>query len=530
MRNCNLSYVILKLRNLESICLVSIFILSAMAFNLSTPVAAYEESVSFDGDSFFSFINCSETVWHIDPSTAHLSLPSLRSGPIRSGGSSCVAKTIEGPAMINFWWKEDTNSFNVGKLLFLVDNKTILQCASSDWSSVDYAIPSGSHQLRWEYRKMRSYPEYAGAGWIDDIRITYPDGSMPEIQSKSAKCCDQFPSIGADLKRVESRIDQVALVIEALSSNQAELENRTSEIQDELVPVNGSIRDIYSQIKDLNRDRSKINNLIDSMKLQELKDRFSGLDTRIEAINRTILNLSLVHTPSNNFSWISENIVYASNNSGNLEDIINKNRYKVILLDDGVYHTGGLNIVTCDVHIVSLRKWGAILDADEKTNGVILDTVRNVTLDSVAIVNCTNGIHIENSTDCDIIRNRINDVDDIGIIVKNSNRTILMLNKIDALERAEYTGIKLNRSDNNTLVFNSINVNKYDNLSSLYKIKSSRDNIIYTSNDGIIWDDSCGPGVSCNIRDNEYICKQNNGHNGNVDLRNCCSNTWGFLD
>jgi parallel beta-helix repeat protein len=501
-----------------------------MAFCLSTPVTAYEESVSFDGDSSFSFINCSEIVWHIDPSTGHLSLPSLRSGPIRSGGSSCVAMTIEGPAMINFWWREDTNSFNVGKLLFMVDNKTILQCASSDWSPINYAVPSSTHQLKWDYRKIRSYPEYVGAGWIDDIRITYPDGWIPEVQSKSAKCCDQFPSIGADLKSVESRIDQVDLVIENLSSNQAELENRTSEIEDGLFPVNGSINDIYSQIEDLKSDRSKIDNLIDSMKLQELNDRFRGVNTKIEAINRTILNLSLVYTPSNNFSWISENIVYASNDSGNLEDIINKNRYKVILLDDGVYHTGGLNIITSDVHIVSLRKWGAILDADEKINGVILDTVRNVTLDSVTIINCTNGIHIENSTDCDIIRNRINDVDDIGIIVKNSNRTVLMLNKIDAMEKTEYTGIKLNRSNNNTLVFNSINVNKYDDLSSLYKIRLSRDNVIYTSNDGIIWDDSCGPSVSCSISDNEYICKQNNGHNDIVNLRNCSSNTWGFLN
>jgi parallel beta-helix repeat protein len=513
------STIISQLHRSENISLISIFVLGAVASILFVPVSAHEENISFDGDSSFNLINCSRIVWHIDPSTGHLSLPSLRSGPIQSGGASCVAKTIEGPAMINFWWKVDQDIPKVGMLVFIVDNETVLQCTSSDWSPVDYAVSSGSHQLRWVYRKMHSYPEYAGAGWIDDLNIAYPEGKMSDMQSKKANCCDQFPSTSVDfnrmygnLSRLESKVGQIDLKIWALSSNQTALENGMSTIGGSLVSVNGSINDLVSRFN-----------------LSALDDRLRGLDIKIEDFNRTITNLSFNQIPSNNLSWISENIVYVSNNSVNLEEIINKNKNKVILLDDGVYHTGGLNIITSDIHIISLRKWGAILDADKKSNGVILDTVRNVTLDSLTIVNCKNGIHIENSTDCDIVRNRINDVDDIGIIVKNSNRTVLMLNEIDALEKTEYVGIKLNKSDNNTIIFNDININKHDYRTSLYKIRSSKDNIIYTSDDGIIWDDSCGADASCTIRDNEYKCKLNNGHGDIVNLTNCSANTWGFL-
>ena len=362
MRNVCLSSIIPQLHKSENIGTINILILGAVASMLFVPVSAYEENVSFDGDSSFNLINCSRIVWHIDPSIGHLSPPSLRSGPIQSGGASCVAKMIKGPARINFWWRADPGIPQLGTLLFMVDNETILKCASSDWSPVDYAVPSGSYRLSWEYRKLRSYPEYAGAGWIDDLKIIYPKERMPEVLPETATCCDQFPSIRGNIEGLEARVGLIDLDIGNMSYNQIVLENRTRIIEEGLVRVNGSIGDLYSQIRDLNINQSDLEGLVGRLNLSGLdEERLRQLDAKIEYVNRKIANLSLNQTQPCNLSWICENVVYISNNSTDLSKEINKNRNKIILLGDGVYHTGDLNIVTSDVHVMSLRKWGAII-------------------------------------------------------------------------------------------------------------------------------------------------------------------------
>ncbi len=134
-------------------------------------VLGYEEIIGFNQNITSSFEDCSRIVWYPDISEGHNSPPAFRSGPIRNSGLSCISKIVYGPASINFFWKVAPGSDRIGKLSFNVDNETIIFCKSSEWSLESYAISPGRHLLSWVYKKHYSYPEFYGAGWIDDIEI-----------------------------------------------------------------------------------------------------------------------------------------------------------------------------------------------------------------------------------------------------------------------------------------------------------------------------------------------------------------------
>jgi len=501
MRDGCLSSIISQLHKSENISVISILVLSAVASMLFVPVSAYVENVSFDGDSSFNLLNCSRIVWYIDPSTGHLSPPSLRSGPIQSGGASCVKKQIEGPAMINFWWKADLDIPQAGMLVFMVDDETILQCTSSDWSPVDYAVPSDSHRLSWEYRKLRSYPEYAGAGWIDDLKIAYPQEkpSVLNVLPQNETCCNQPPSIKRDIERMDGSLSR--------------LETRFGEIN--------------LKIDNLSINQTTLQGLVQRLNLSGLDGRLNMLDTKVKDVNGKIANLSSNQTAPGNLSWISDNVVFISDNNANLTDIINKNKNKIVLLADGVYHTGGLYITADDVYLKSLHKGKAILDADNADDGILIDSVEsivdNITIDSVAISNCTNGIHIENSTNCIITNNLITEFKKIGIVGVNINNCTLIYNIIKPSENCGKNGIDLINSNNNYLLFNNIHFGIGCDNSYLYNLKNSMDNTIYVSNDGSILED----GVECGKRDSKMSeCRRNNDI---INYQPNSQNAWEFL-
>lgn len=521
-----------------SISAISIIALCVAALLLFVPVAAYEETISFDGDpSTYNLTNCSRIIWYIDPSDGHIAPPSLHSGPIRNGGASCVEKRIDGPASINFWWKVDQDALRVGMLVFMIDDEVILQCTSTDWSSVDYAVASGKHRLSWVYRKLNSYPEFAGAGWIDDLRIVYPKEQEPEVIPENESCCNEMQSIREDIGRIDeglSRLDTKMRGIDQkvgdLSSGQGTLDNRMKNIEENEDQSRWSIGNIYSRIEGLNNNDTRLERLIrDSNTLSG--EGLRRLDARISEIDGKIANLSINQTAPDNLSWISENVIYISDQNTDLTDVINKNKNKIILLADGIYHTGRLNIATNNTYIRSLRKWGAVIDANNSSEGVLLDTVNNITLDSLAISNCRNGLHIENSTNCSFINNLLTNFTEIGILSKRSDHNTFILNTIVPLrDNNRQIGIKLNNCNNNKLLFNDIHIDRYDVYSRLYYLNFSKDNIIYVSNDGSIREIDARSDISCSFKDStKFKCTITNTTQV-VNFEPVSENTWEFLD
>jgi hypothetical protein len=82
---------------------------------------------------------------------------------------------ISGPTIIRFKWKRDVGP-GIGQLIFSVDGKKIIECSSRDWTDFSYPLNAErSHTLEWTFRKIKSYPLWDGAGWIDNITLVRMD-------------------------------------------------------------------------------------------------------------------------------------------------------------------------------------------------------------------------------------------------------------------------------------------------------------------------------------------------------------------
>ncbi|GEM_PF-2168112 len=148
---------------------------------ISSPGAAYLES--WTPQQVFGLYDCSGPAWFIDPSTGHDNLPpSLRSGPVQTVGKSRLCRNVTAPASISWWWKAEGDGQRLGQLRFLVDGEVKYVCSSHDWSYATYTVrDEGEHAVSWEYYKIKSYPEYAGAGWIDDLSIESQAPWVPPV-------------------------------------------------------------------------------------------------------------------------------------------------------------------------------------------------------------------------------------------------------------------------------------------------------------------------------------------------------------
>jgi len=493
-------------------------------------VLGYKEMISFDINSTHSLDNCSRVMWYLDLYEGNSSAPSLRSGPIRSSGISCVKRIVEGPAYINFMWKIVND--RIGELSFNVDNESILVCPSSSWSPASYAISSGNHMLSWEYRKLYSYPEFVGAGWIDDLSIVSPRLHGPGTQGSpiNLTCGDMNWTVKRDLRQnvsyLEDNIKRINASLDVINRRIDNIELSTWEdrlnLNKSIAEINRTIRIINNMVEDANKP------IIENIAgINETLKGITDQINRVDDICRQITNASNNKSESIDLSWISDNVVFISDERSNLTDVVLKSKNKIIILADGIYRVNSLQILQDNTTIRSFRKWGAIIDANNSTEGILLDTVNNVTIDSLVIMNCKNGLHVENSTDCLVVRNIFTDFKEVGVFLKNSSNSTFMLNTVHPMENLRKKGFELNKSSNNNMfLFNKIFIERNDNRSRLYEIdRSSKDNNIYISNDGRIKEGN----VTCTINNSKKFNCTNQNDNPMV-YEPLSWNCWEFLD
>ena len=108
----------------------------------------------------------------------------LKSGPIKCGGESKLRmENISGPAIIQFKWKIDAGQ-RIGQLVFNIDGKNAFECYSRDWTDFSYPLsPERPHSLEWSFKKIKSYPLWDGAGWIDNIDLIKLNSQESETHS-----------------------------------------------------------------------------------------------------------------------------------------------------------------------------------------------------------------------------------------------------------------------------------------------------------------------------------------------------------
>jgi len=227
--------------------------------SISSPGAAYLES--WTPQQVFGLYDCSGPAWFIDPSTGHDNLPpSLRSGPVQTVGKSRLCRNVTAPASISWWWKAEGDGQRLGQLRFLVDGEVKYVCSSLDWSYAAYTVrEEGEHTVSWEYYKIKSYPEYAGAGWIDDLSIESQAPWVPPVIE------------GANVTLVSSQVSMgpTAISIQA--------ENLT------IGPSNITVEPSYVEMSSIKLDSLGIN--ANQINISSNETNLGPLDVRSDVVN-----------------------------------------------------------------------------------------------------------------------------------------------------------------------------------------------------------------------------------------------------
>lgn len=94
-----------------------------------------------------------------------------QSGDVLDSQESRLQTTVVGPATLSFRWKVSSQQGS-DFLSFSIDD--VNQAAISgelDWQVRTFSIPSGSHVLRWTYRKDLQVAEGQDRGWVDTVAV-----------------------------------------------------------------------------------------------------------------------------------------------------------------------------------------------------------------------------------------------------------------------------------------------------------------------------------------------------------------------
>lgn len=124
--------------------------------------------------------------WVVDVSGS-LDEVSARSGAITHNQSSWLSVTVTGPASVGFWSRVSTEP--LFDYLRVYDNGVELEALSRSgeipWTRSTFHVGSGSHVIRWEFRKDEADDEAgANAVWLDQITIEPVDQGEPVIMTQ----------------------------------------------------------------------------------------------------------------------------------------------------------------------------------------------------------------------------------------------------------------------------------------------------------------------------------------------------------
>jgi len=136
-----------------------------------SPALAVDLSYTFGGDA----------VWFTQTAITHGGTNAYQSGAISNSQSSWMETTVTGPGAIRFWWKVSSESC-CDPLRFSIDGTSQADIRGEvGWQSRAFAVPAGSHALRWSYSTDGSVLSGSNAGWVD--QISYTPGSNIDVTS-----------------------------------------------------------------------------------------------------------------------------------------------------------------------------------------------------------------------------------------------------------------------------------------------------------------------------------------------------------
>lgn len=102
---------------------------------------------------------------------------SWRSGEITHSQETWASVDVTGPCKVTFEWKVSSESASYDYLYFKLDNVAVDGIANiggtgGDWSEVSFTITgSGTHTLKWTYRKDGSVSDGSDCGWVKNLDV-----------------------------------------------------------------------------------------------------------------------------------------------------------------------------------------------------------------------------------------------------------------------------------------------------------------------------------------------------------------------
>jgi hypothetical protein len=112
--------------------------------------------------------------WYGQTNLTHDGSDAARSAPLNQGGESWMETTVVGPGTLSFWWKCDSIT-NLDLLTFLI-NANVQPAQISgvvDWQPQAYYLPSGTHTLRWRFKRgSSSDTNHLNTAWVDQVVFT----------------------------------------------------------------------------------------------------------------------------------------------------------------------------------------------------------------------------------------------------------------------------------------------------------------------------------------------------------------------
>ncbi|MBC8094309.1 MAG: M36 family metallopeptidase, partial [Akkermansiaceae bacterium] len=109
--------------------------------------------------------------WAGQIGTTRDSVDAAQSGAITNSQTSYMETTVVGPGVVSFWWKV-SSELGYDFLYFSLDGNISNSISGSvNWQLASYAVPVGSHTLRWTYTKDFTFSVGADAGWVDQVAV-----------------------------------------------------------------------------------------------------------------------------------------------------------------------------------------------------------------------------------------------------------------------------------------------------------------------------------------------------------------------
>lgn len=141
--------------------------------------------------------------WFVETDDVHTGSSALRSGAISDDQETWLETTVSGSGMISFWWKADSESVNYDWLEVAVDGDVQAEVGGGDtgWVRKDVAMfGSGSHVIRWRYRKDSSGSGGFDCGWLDGVEWTpAPETMMVSFDVDGGAALDARPFAPGDV-------------------------------------------------------------------------------------------------------------------------------------------------------------------------------------------------------------------------------------------------------------------------------------------------------------------------------------------